>query len=243
MKKFIIGLMIWLMIPCGMVYAYRMSQPRRITDFDERNLVILNDTIGELWNITNGRMTEFDDDITLYGDAKVWKADDLVPGIIGHPSTTPPDSDDYLGWVFDLFDDGPNEEQVFHKWHIPTDFAEGDSSIRGHFGFMVINPPGAGSVTVKMGFEYKKMEDGDVMAFTAGSESGDVITETILDAEAAYTWHETDTGSVTTTGWESGDIVLFRFYRDATNDNYVGDAWVGIYHLEYLIDKLGENAQ
>lgn len=53
------------------VYAYRMPKPRRITDFDERNLVILNDTLEELWNITNGRMTEIDDDLSVSGRVTV----------------------------------------------------------------------------------------------------------------------------------------------------------------------------
>ena len=52
-------------------------------------------------------------------------------------------------------------------------------------------------------------------------------------------------GTVDTTGWAVGDIILFRFFRDTSgvyggdNDTYTGDALVGIYHLEYLINKLG----
>ena len=42
--------------------------------------------------------------------------------------------------------------------------------------------------------------------------------------------------------------MLFRFFRDATNpaDTYDNEAipadndvWVGMYHLEYLVDKIG----
>ena len=177
--------------------------------------------------------------VLLTGDAKAWRLQDLKPANIGLPTTNPPGEDDYLGFTFQRFDDGPTEEQVFYTWHVPNDFSEGDASVRGYFGFMVDNPPGAGSVTVKLGFQYKKKGDGEIVEF--GTPSGDVLTEIIDDAEAAYTWHQTDTGVCTTTGWERGDIILFRFYRDATSDNYVGDAWVGIYHLEYLTDRFGEN--
>ena len=37
------------------LYAYRITEPLRITDFDQRGLVIVNDTFQKLWDITNGR--------------------------------------------------------------------------------------------------------------------------------------------------------------------------------------------
>lgn len=39
----------------GVSYAYRISKPQRITAFDHNGLITLNETLEQLWNITNGR--------------------------------------------------------------------------------------------------------------------------------------------------------------------------------------------
>jgi len=54
MKKILVGIIIGFMIS-GVSYAYRVSKPNRITDFDQRGLVIVNDNFEKLWDITNGR--------------------------------------------------------------------------------------------------------------------------------------------------------------------------------------------
>lgn len=190
-----------------------------------------------------------DGEIGLVGTARVWRALELTPNNIGKPSANPPAADEYGGFTFDRYD-RDTEEQTYHLWHVPPDFAQGSASVRGHFGFFVENPPagGGGNEAVVLGFEYKKISSGEVFSFASGT-SGGTITTTITAGESAYLWHETAVGTVTTTGWAAGDIVLFRFYRDATApedtyDNEVtgadNDAWVGVYHLEYLVDKLGE---
>ncbi len=114
---------------------------------------------------------------------------------------------------------------------------------------MVENPPsGGGDEVVVMGFEWKKVEDGETFDFSSGTMSGN-ISETIKDTESAWEWHDTSLGIMVTTGYECDDLILFRFYRDTTNgndtyENNVGDgendAWLGIYHLEYLSDSLGD---
>ena len=179
--------------------------------------------------------------LSMSGDARVWKSEELTPANIGKPSSNPPGVGDYQGFAFDRYDD-TTEEQVYYIWHLPADYGESSSSVRGHFGLMVDNPPVAGGDDgVVMGFEYKIINPGGVFDFTAGTTSG-TLTITITEGEAAYKWHESTTGYVTTTGASPGDILLFRFYRDvaAPNDDYTGDAWVGVYNLEYLTDKLGE---
>lgn len=55
MKKFISGLIVGLCIFSGIAYGYRISKPQRITDFDQRGLVIVNENFERLWDITNGR--------------------------------------------------------------------------------------------------------------------------------------------------------------------------------------------
>ena len=184
--------------------------------------------------------------ITLAGKAQVWKSDDLVPGTIGHPSTNPPDSDDYQGWVYDRFDD-TTEEQVFHKWHIPNDFATGTASVRGHFAGMVANEDGLKYVA--MGFQWYKRTPGQTFDFTTdGADGGGAVNITIANTEGDYVWHESQTGVCDTTGWAADDTIFFRFFRDVDDvytavsdhdDDYVGDVFIGVYHLEYLANKLG----
>lgn len=184
--------------------------------------------------------------LTLAGSARVWKNVDLVPANVGKPSSNPPAADEYQGFQFDRYD-RETEEQVYFLWHIPEDFAVGSASVKGHFGFMIANPPAGVDEAVALGFEYKKLTPGIAFDFSSGTASG-VLVETITKAEDAYIFHESATGICTTTGWTHGDIIMFRFYRDATNglDTYDSestaadnDVWIGMYHLEYLIDRLG----
>ena len=184
--------------------------------------------------------------LTLVEDARVWKNVELTPDNVGKPASNPPAAGEYQGFAFDRFDRG-TEEQVYFIWHLPEDFAVGSASVRGHFGYMVANPPAGVDEAVALGFEYKKLTPENVFDFSSGTASG-VLIETITKAEDAYILHESAVGVCTTTGWAHGDIVLFRFYRDATNelDTYDSEAsaadndvWIGMYHLEYLSNKLG----
>lgn len=54
MKKFVSGLIIGLCLS-GICYGYRISKPQRITDFDQRGLVIVNENFEKLWEVTKGR--------------------------------------------------------------------------------------------------------------------------------------------------------------------------------------------
>ena len=56
MKKFIIGLIVGLMIS-SVAYGYRFGKPQRITDYDDRGLIILNEALEQLWDAVNGRYT------------------------------------------------------------------------------------------------------------------------------------------------------------------------------------------
>jgi len=55
MKKFIIGFILGSLLVSEVSYAYRMPKPQRITDFDQNGLVILNEVLEQLWDVTNGR--------------------------------------------------------------------------------------------------------------------------------------------------------------------------------------------
>jgi len=56
MRKFIVGLILGSLLVNGISYAYRIPKPQRITGFDQNGLVILNETLEQLWDVTNGRI-------------------------------------------------------------------------------------------------------------------------------------------------------------------------------------------
>jgi len=185
--------------------------------------------------------------LLLAGSARVWRSMELVPDNVGKPAANPPAAGEYQGFTFDRYDRA-TVESVFFIWHVPTDFCEGDGSVRGQFGFFVENPPVGSDEIVVLSFEYKQISPDDVFDFTGGTLTGNISVQ-IDDGEPAYTWHVSGTGTVTTTGWSAGDIIMFRFFRNATSpsDTYDNEAvaadndvWVGGYHLEYLTDRFGE---
>jgi len=196
--------------------------------------------------ITNGALT-------LAGTARAWRSWAVKPDAVKLPGANPAAADTIDAFPFQRFDKG-TEESVYYMWEVPNDFAVGTGSVRGRFEFVVFNPPTSGGTNVaenvRLGFEYKKISDGALFDFTAGTSSG-YMDETIAVDETAEIKHHTENGVCDTTGWAVGDTILFRFYRDATavEDTYdneaVGadnDVWVFYYHMGYLVDKLGASS-
>ncbi len=56
MRKIILILII-VALGFGIGYSYRIPNPIRITDFDQKGLVAINDNFNRLWNVTNGRFS------------------------------------------------------------------------------------------------------------------------------------------------------------------------------------------
>jgi hypothetical protein len=186
-----------------------------------------------------------DGELTLFGTARVMRCFHFEPSITRLPGANPPASDEIDNFEFHRYDRGTEESSYIH-WEIPHNYAAA-GTVHLHFEFLVENPPVGDDEAVVMGVEYKKVSTGDVFDFTGGTASG-TVTETIVDGETAYITHMTAEIALTTTGWEPMDVILFRFYRDATNvaDTYdnegapaANDVWVYSYHLEWLSDKLG----
>ena len=71
MRKFILGIIIGSILT-GICYGYRVAKPIRITDFDQRGLVAVNENFERLWDISNGRFSldivTSNPDGTLKGD-------------------------------------------------------------------------------------------------------------------------------------------------------------------------------
>jgi len=189
-----------------------------------------------------------DGDFTLAGDARVWVAMNLTPLVVKVPGEGAPEEDNIDAFACHRYDRS-TEESVYYQWQVPENFATGDSSVRGFYEFVVENPPVSpdGDEVVRMGFEYKNIGGGEVFDFDSGTSTG-AINETIEADETPWIIHRTAMGVCTTTNWQVRDTVLFRFYRDATDpaDTYDNEAsasdndvWMFMYHLEYLVEKLG----
>ena len=56
MRKYIL-LTLLLIIYAGIANAYRIPKPDRITEYNDKGLVVLNDNLEKMWDITNGRYT------------------------------------------------------------------------------------------------------------------------------------------------------------------------------------------
>jgi len=222
------------------------------TNFDGTGLVdALTIDSSQNTKIGDGGTTNYtniaaDGTITLVGTATVWQSQDLNPANITRPQSDYPGETFYQNKAFDAYDDTA-EEQLFYIWHLPNNFATGTASVRGHFGGMVANEGGAEYVA--MGFEYWHFEDSDTYDISGAADGGGSVNITIVNAEGNYVWHPSATGDIDTTGWTDG-ITVFRFFRDvdgtytgeigeAEDDDYTGDVLIGVYHLEYLANKLG----
>jgi len=55
MRKSILILVLIFLAITGISNAYRTPKPQRITDFDQRGLVALNESLEQIWDLTNGR--------------------------------------------------------------------------------------------------------------------------------------------------------------------------------------------
>ncbi len=184
--------------------------------------------------------------ILLQGNAAVLKTTDLEISSLKRPATNQPALDDVDGFDMLRFD-RTTEEWVFSHWEVPGDYLDA-GVIHIHFDFIIRNPPVGADEAVVMGIEYKKLANTDVFSFTAGTTTA-TITEVIVDGETADVIHAIAEIDLTTTGFTHTDVILFRFFRDATNgaDTYDNEAsaadndvWLYNIHIEYQIDGLGE---
>ncbi len=57
MKKILFGIIVGLILSSSISYAYRIGKPLRITDFDQKGLVVINENFERLWDLTNGRFS------------------------------------------------------------------------------------------------------------------------------------------------------------------------------------------
>ncbi len=183
-----------------------------------------------------------DGELTLFGTARTNQSVDVEPGIVKRSVANPPGEGTEDGFLTHDFD-ASTDESVFFHWEIPHDYASA-GTIHIHFDFFVDTAP-AGAESVVWGVEYKKQSVGDNFDFSAGTTTA-YTQESITTGTPANDKkiHRSSAISLTVTGFEPGDFVLLRFFRDANGtggtDDYTADARIVDYHIEYIADKLGE---
>ena len=54
-KRILVLLLIVLSFFVGNIYALRVAQPTKITAFDNNAIIVLNNALEQIWNLSNGR--------------------------------------------------------------------------------------------------------------------------------------------------------------------------------------------
>ena len=92
--------------------------------------------------------------------------------------------------------------------------------------WFVDTAPGAEKY-VSWGVEYKKITPNNGEAFDFGSGTSLAYTQTVVDPDTDKAQTRT-TITLTSTGWEAGDMLLLRLFRDASGtggtDDFADDA-------------------
>lgn len=189
-----------------------------------------------LWLLCNG--TEWFI-VPLESDTNV-RCVDIDLAIPKRPAGAPPGEGTEDGFPTLDYDDTA-EEEVFLFFQLPHEYVNG-GVFRVHFDFFVDTAPDPAEDVV-WGLEYKKQAHGDNFDFDAGTTTV-TTTETVTAGTPANDKkiHESSALACVTTGWAPHNIVLMRFYRDATAvaDDLTGDARMLHIHIEYEADATGE---
>ncbi len=179
---------------------------------------------------------------TMAGTARVLRDVDFEPDAVKKGGVGPADSTEDGFPIHDY--DSTNDESIKLHWETPHDYASA-GTVHIHFDWFVDTAPTSPN-TVTWGVEYKKQSIGDNFGFSGTTTTivnQDITTGTPANDKKT---HVTAEISLVTTGFEPGDFVLMRLFRDAdasepnATDDYGSDVRIFDYHLEYLSDKIGE---
>jgi hypothetical protein len=175
---------------------------------------------------------------TLYGGIKL-SSHPVDLSIPKRPAANPPNEGTEDGFPTLDFDD-TTDESVFLMWQLSKEYFTAGRVIVQIFWFVDVAPGAEKYVT--WGLEYKKLEVGEAFDFSAGTTT--VYDQELVDPATNKKMHMT-TFSLTTTGWETTDGLLIRFFRDADGtggtDDFVGDA--RMFYITISEDKVSVNNQ
>ena len=207
------------------------------------NIIQLNATTIRIGDGGATDYTQFavDGELTLAGTARVLDVIDVEPDAVRRPVANPPGESLEDGFPTHDYDD-TTDESVFKHVELTHGYANA-GTIHVHLDYFVDVGPADGTVDdLSWGLEYKKISIGDVFDFTAGSTT--IYAADLVTQGNNKKTHQSSALSLTTAGFVAGDIILMRMFRDASGtgntDNVSGDVRVFDYHIEFLVDKLGE---
>ena len=233
-------------------WAYRMEKPVPINEINQNTLVELNDTLEELWNITNGRMAELlkvnvgnvndgnyieiqnDGDVVLHGTSRVTKYAWINASAVRAAGAAPADiAVNGNGFIVLAFDDGTDEYAQFNI-KIPDDM---DVSADSYLcvGWSANDQ----SDVVVWNYEYLITAQNE-STDTAGTSGAINLTSSATADGLTVSNYATIAGGTIT----SSDVCLhIEVYRDANNgtDTLSGDMEVHGFALKYTANKLGED--
>lgn len=215
-----------------------VSDNFRILGTDLLTNFSLIDGVFMLGDGTNYTSILADGEINLLGTAQVMRTADIDLHLFKLTPINPDAGDEDGFFTLDFADN--RDEGLKYMWHLSHDYADA-GTIHFHVHFFVDAVPAGADETVEWTLEYKKLSDGDVFDFDAGTTTT-TQTQVITNADTPKEIYEMTTISLVTAGFTPNDHLLIYIHRDggAGNDDFTGDARLINVHVEYLSDRLGE---
>lgn len=179
-------------------------------------------------------VTMDDNGILLSGTARVSKTLVLTLGLLSGGGINPPDEVLLSGYTKVLAFDDNIEEEVFGNFLMPDDYENGSDLQTSLLWSPSDNA--AGNIVWVTVFDLIRPNSG-------GTIGGTPITlpTTVPTPSNNQELISTPGTTVPGTGFEKGDLINFRFFRDATNvaDTYVADAFVSVLLVNYTSNAMG----
>jgi len=214
---------------CG----FRMNKPLTLSyPLEEKQIAETNKIFLDIWNLLNGRMTEFVDDVTLSGNAKVTKYEWISAGAAGVGGAAPATVDvNDLGFVVLEFADAADDyAQANIKIPDDMDLSE-DSYIC--VGWSVPNT--SANMTWGWGYLINAVGD-DTQPASATTGTTVVTSSSTADGLNVSTIVTIAGGTIAST-----DICIHIYvYRDVSEDTYGAEVDLHGMSLKFTSNKLGE---
>jgi len=133
------------------------------------------------------------------------------------------------------FDDTAMQE-LYYTLNVPYRWSVGTDVIAHIFWLHDANAADAAKF-VRWGIEYRCCAAGEAVA---GGDGNNTVDQASLNANQGLLISTNFGTAIPAADMAAHDQVGVRFYRDATNDDYVGDARLVAIHFEFVKDKLGQ---
>ena len=173
--------------------------------------------------------------LSMVGNARVYRHLVVPAGAFVKQGVADPDQ----GWegLYETQDfDDAIEQSLYYDVNIPYRWSAGTDITVHVLWLHDTNAADAGKF-VRWGVEYRSCAEGEAWAGGDGSVTAD---QAGLNANQGLRIN-TDIPVIPAADLAIHDQLGFRFYRDATNDDYVGDARLVEVHLEFVMERLGEH--